>query len=153
MKRLLTIGMATAAAFLAAGCGSTVGLGSTPTGAPTSRVPAAATAQPTAAPTMTPAPGDALTSWCALTLLEQERVVLDAMAATGAEQTHDYDAVGTSLLASVGLKNYSFEVWYASQSTLFATFNQNGKTVELQAYVKGSLTAGSTQLACEDFRN
>jgi hypothetical protein len=153
MNRLLTIGLATATAFLAAGCGSTVTSGSTPNTASTSTLPAVVTTQPTAAPTITPAPGNALTSWCALKLLEQKPLVLDVMAATGAQQTHDYDAVGVSLLASVGLKNYSFEVWYASQSTLFATFNQKGKTVELQAYVKGSLTTGSTQLACEDFRS
>ena len=151
MKRLLTIGMAMTAS-LAAGCGSTASTGSTPTAVSTSGIPAAATTRPTPAPTMTPVPGNALTSWCALKLLESKPIVLVVMATTGAQQTHDYDAVGASLLASVGLKNYSFEVWYASQSTLFATFNQNGKTVDLQAYVKGSLTTGSTQLGCRDFR-
>jgi hypothetical protein len=153
MKRLLSIGLATAAAFLAVGCTSTPSSVPTSTAATTPSIRASATTQPTAAPTMTPALGNALTSWCALKLLEQKPLVLDAMAATGAQQTHDYDAIGASLLASVGLKNYSFEVWYASQSTLFATFNQNGKTVNLQAYVKGSLTTGSTQLACGAFRS
>ena len=75
------------------------------------------------------------------------------MSTTSAQQTHDYDAVGVSLLESFGFKNYSFEVWYAAHSTLFATFNQNGRTVELQAYVKGSLSTGSTELGCKDFRS
>lgn len=88
-----------------------------------------------------------------MNLGELKTTVLAVMSATDARQTHDYDTVGASLLSEFGYKNYSFVVWYASRSTLFATFNQAGKTTNLQAYVKGTLSTASTELGCKAFRS
>jgi hypothetical protein len=118
-----------------------------------------ASAPATSAPTATPTPvpkANALTTWCALKLGEPKATVIDAMSATDAVVTHDDDVIIAALLqsaASFGEPNLTAVMWYASHSTLLATFDAGGNTVELQAYVKGTLTTASTEVTCTAFRS
>ena len=135
------------------GCGSATTTGLAPAASTSPVTTTAATPTATAAnPEANCAAANALTTWCSLELVERQVTVLAVMSGTNAQQTHDYDAICASLLTSFGYKNYSAVAWYASHSTLLATFNADGKTVNLQAYVKGTLTSASTELTCRAFR-
>jgi hypothetical protein len=139
--------LAVFASMLAACGGSSVPATSTGT------VPA--TSAPTVAATPVPK-ANALTTWCALKLGEPKSSVLAAMSATDAVVTHDDDVIIAALLqsaASFGEPNLTAVMWYASHSTLLATFDAGGNTVELQAYIKGTLTTASTEVACTAFRS
>jgi hypothetical protein len=138
----LILGGALVALSLAA-CGSAAATTSTSATPPpaTQATPTPATLSP---PVATPAPTNALTTWCGLSIGESKRAVLVAMPTPSGNQADQYKS-----LLGPGMSNVE---WDTSGDILLATFDATGKAVNLQAYAGSIGPAGASNISCTAFR-